>query len=130
MNIFRKLFGKKQKSKIIMEEDRYYFFNGKCSIKIEKEGLKTNVEKYGDKHTLFTKEGVPIILEKRNGLPKFQVSPNKIKIAGFKAFWISKLNIETRISTQMYYIDCKKFIVQVTTAKPSLQLLSTFRIEK
>ncbi len=131
MNIFKRLFRKKETIKIKQDENRYYFYNGKCSIKIDKNNLRTNVEKYGKKHTLLTKDGYVMIIEIRKGFPDIQGLLDFDDVGDFKTKMTSKLNMSTRIMTQYYYVNCDNFVIQFTTSDTSFILpISTLRVGK
>ena len=129
-NFFKRLFGKSEsetKKEIVKEEGRYYFYNDRCSFKLPKEEiLSCEVEKDGLKHTLMTTHMMQVIIEIRPGMPDFgnlAIPTWKTTIAGYPC-----LVAKVRLSRQ-YFINCKKFVVQVSPVIYDEDFLNTFRIE-
>lgn len=114
----------------IKEEGRYYFYNNRCSFKLpmDAETKVLRVEKEGMKHTLMTDDGRMFIIEIRPGMPNFgsyNVQTFNTTVAGYPCL-VAKPSI-----IRQYYINCKKFVVQVDMApEPDEDFLNSFRLEK
>ena len=123
--------GKGDSKPSVKEDDRYYFYNDRCSFKLPKEEIKQdNVEKDGMKHTLMTDSLLMTILEIRPGMPSFPASiPTKsITVAGYPC--LAAKTSPLIDDYNQYYINCKQFVVQVSMTKVSEEFLNTFRLEK
>ena len=114
----------------IKEEGRYYFYNNRCSFKLpmDAETKVLRVEKEGMKHTLMTDDGRMFIIEIRPGMPNFgsyNVQTFNTTVAGYPCL-VAKPSI-----IRQYYINCKKFVVQVDMApEPDEDFLNSFRLAK
>ena len=135
MNFFKRIFSSQpqqddeNEQSFVKEDDRYYFDNGRCSIKLSKEEiLGGEIEKNGLKHLLISKKIGIIIIEIRDSMPTFPSSSNilieNIFLPGFSGI---KVNINPIIS--QCYINCKEFVVQIDMSIFSQELLDSFRVE-
>lgn len=118
------------------EEDRYYFYNDRCSFEISKEDIKhDDVEKNGLKHTLMTESMLMLILEIRPGMPQFpsDIPMKMTKVSGFECLAAKVGPLATDYN--QYFIDCGEFVVQISfTIVSDINkincFLNSFRLEK
>lgn len=116
------------------DPDRYYFYNDRCSFKLPKEEIiNVNVEKGGFKYILKTNSMSMLILEIRPGMPSFPsyIKTKQITVAGFPslAAIVNPLKLTVTEDYDQYFINCKDFVVQVTTPLASEKFLNSFRLE-
>lgn len=110
------------------EENRYYFYNNRCSFELSKEDIiNSSIEKDGLKHTLITKEMPLLIIEIRPCMPdfgSFPVETNNITVVGYPCLEV-KMPV---VGLTHHYINCGDFVVQVDNATGDF--LNSFRLEK
>lgn len=124
-------------SDFVKEEERYYFYNDKCSFLLPKEEIKNvTVEKGGRKFTLFTDSMAMVILEIRDGMPNFpiQVQSKQITVGGLPCLAAAVGPLAALAGGyNQYFINCRKFVVQVSltiVGEGTMRFLNSFKLHK
>lgn len=120
---------------VVEDDGRYYFYEGRCSLKLPKEDIKEDVsEKEGMKHTLNTESIGMVVIEIRPCMPDFgnrSMLTEELEVAGYPCLGAY---LKTPFGLLTYfYINCYDFVVQIdlpnqNTAK-EMNLLNSFRKE-
>ena len=133
-NFFKKLFGKDESAKkeFVKEEDRYYFYDDRCSFKLSKEDiLFSKVENEGKKYGFMTKTmgyvTIEILLEEPTGsFGSIKAFKPSYTVNGYP-YW---MEIHKLININRCYINCTGFWLEVDTERNTELFLNSLRKEK
>ena len=135
-NFFKRLFGNDEpaKKESVKEEGRYYFYDDRCSFKLDSKIIKNEVEK-GTKFILTT-EKMKVVIWILSEMPihsryPWVVGTEEMKVGGYPCVAVySKTYSGIHPS---YFIDCGDFVVQVNlpnnNTKQEQEFLNSFRKE-
>lgn len=147
INFFKRLFGSDDSSKkggvvaekggamAEKEEERYFFFDYRCSFKLDKDGIKSDVEEgCGLKHTLTTESMSQIVIEILPFIPESvaQQATDVLDVNGHPCVLLPRKTPEG--VHVINFIQCDSFVVRVELSNYNTMkeqdFLNSFRIER
>ena len=135
-NFFKRLFGNDEASKnTLKDESRFYFYNDRCSFKLDSDIIKCEKEE-GKKYILKTEKIEAVIWI----IPEMPIHSRYPWIVGTEEMEVGGFHTEAAYTKTplgiipSYFIDCGDFVVQVNlpnkNTKEEMVFLNSFKLER